>query len=122
GSARPNTWLAEIAFRVVSGRRRSARRKREDSDALALDHAVADAPGADARADSRQRLARVQRALETLDLTHRNVFVLFEIYGEPCDQIAAGLGIPVGTVYSRLHKARRQFSQAHAALTQGEVE
>jgi RNA polymerase sigma-70 factor (ECF subfamily) len=42
--------------------------------------------------------------------------VLFEIEGESCDDIAAGLGIPVGTVYSRLHAARRDFQKAFAKL------
>jgi RNA polymerase sigma-70 factor (ECF subfamily) len=64
-----------------------------------------------------QSLSRVRTALEVLEVGHRAVFVLFELQGEPCDEIAAGLGIPVGTVYSRLHKARKQFTEAYAKLT-----
>jgi RNA polymerase sigma-70 factor (ECF subfamily) len=40
------------------------------------------------------------------------VFVLFELEGEPCASIATALGIPTGTVYSRLHHARRRFLEA----------
>jgi DNA-directed RNA polymerase specialized sigma24 family protein len=41
------------------------------------------------------------------------VFVMFEVEGFDCDQIAAELGVPLGTVYSRLHTARKMF-QAEA--------
>ena len=42
--------------------------------------------------------------------------MLFELEGESCDAIAAGLAIPVGTVHSRLHTARREFAAAFAQL------
>jgi len=45
------------------------------------------------------------------------VFVMFEIDGLSCDEIAATIGVPVGTVYSRLHAARRDFQKAYAKLT-----
>ena len=45
------------------------------------------------------------------------VFVLFELDGEPCDAIAAGLGVPLSTVYSRLHEARKELKAAFARLT-----
>jgi RNA polymerase sigma-70 factor, ECF subfamily len=114
GDAQPTTWLAEIALRIASGMRRSRRRRAV---------AVAATPAADgggvtpfdalAAAES---LARVQQALDTLSLEHRAVFVLFEIEGAPCESIAAGMGIPIGTVYSRLHAARRGFQEAYARL------
>ena len=43
----------------------------------------------------------------------RVVFVMFEVEGFSCDQIATELGVPLGTVYSRLHTARKMF-QAEA--------
>jgi RNA polymerase sigma-70 factor (ECF subfamily) len=43
----------------------------------------------------------------------RVVFVMFEVEGFACDQIATELGVPLGTVYSRLHTARKMF-QAEA--------
>jgi len=63
----------------------------------------------------------VQRALDTLDLEHCAAFVLYEFAGESCEAIAASLSIPVGTVYSRLHHARRRFEQAYAALCEQPV-
>lgn len=98
---------------MLSTARRSRRRKpaTPDEDGLAL-VAAGDDPFATTAA--LEALRRVDRALATLDLEHRAVFVLFELEGESCESIAAGLGVPVGTVYSRLHHARRKFREAHA--------
>jgi RNA polymerase sigma-70 factor (ECF subfamily) len=117
GPAKPTTWLAEIAFRVASDRRKKAHRRREDSDSdsVSLAPAAGDSPGQ--RAEARQALERVQAALDTLTPEKRAVFVLYELEGQACDAIAAGMEIPVGTVYSRLHAARRDFAAAHASLT-----
>ena len=110
----PTTWLAEIALRVASGMRRSRRRH-----AALVAAAGAEGGGAtpfEALAAT-ESLARVQRALDTLSLEHRAVFILYEIEGAPCESIAAGMRIPIGTVYSRLHAARRGFQEAYARLT-----
>ncbi|HEY8380085.1 MAG TPA: sigma-70 family RNA polymerase sigma factor [Nannocystis sp.] len=117
GAARPRTWLAEITLRVVSAIRRRLRRSIEDPDTEAVAAASArrgQSPGE--QAETHEALRRVQQALDTLDEGKRAVFILFELEGESCEAIAAGLGIPIGTVYSRLHKARKQFMEAHARL------
>jgi RNA polymerase sigma-70 factor (ECF subfamily) len=120
GSAQPTTWLAEIALRVASGLRRTRRRRPEDPEP---DHeAPAEGPTPFEAAAAAQTLDRVQRALDTLSLDHRAVFILFEIEGEPCDRIAEGLGVPIGTVYSRLHAARKGFQKAYARLAPNEAE
>jgi RNA polymerase sigma-70 factor (ECF subfamily) len=54
----------------------------------------------------------VQRAIDQIDLERRMVFVLFELEQESCEDIARGLEIPLGTVHSRLHTARSEFSAA----------
>jgi RNA polymerase sigma-70 factor (ECF subfamily) len=110
---RATTWLAHIAIRVASNARRTLRRRpeRQDDDAV-VNHAAA---GADPlqSAEVSESLARVQRALASLDLEPRALFVLFEVEGESCEAIARGLRIPVGTVYSRLHTARKDFLRAY---------
>ncbi len=116
GAARPTTWLAEIALRVSSSTRRRLRRSREDPDVQTLADAVSSARSPGEQAETAEALRRVQQALEVLDETKRAVFILFELEGESCESIAAGLGIPVGTVYSRLHKARKLFMEVHARL------
>jgi RNA polymerase sigma-70 factor (ECF subfamily) len=54
--------------------------------------------------------------LEGLSPEHRAVFVMFEIEGISCQEIAEQTGIAVGTVYSRLHTARKQIQQRAAEL------
>lgn len=113
GPARPTTWLAEIALRVVQTKRRTARRRPEGPGEVdAGDAAIAPSGPFEALVEAEAR-DRVARALDAVDLEHRAVFVLFELDGEPCDAIAASLGVPVGTVYSRLHKARQRFREAY---------
>jgi RNA polymerase sigma-70 factor (ECF subfamily) len=116
GSARPTTWLAEIALLVVKTRRRTARRRPEEPGEVDAGESAVAPSGPFEAVERAEARARVERALAALDLDHRAVFVLFELDGEPCDAIAASLGVPVGTVYSRLHKARQRFRDAYERL------
>jgi RNA polymerase sigma-70 factor (ECF subfamily) len=115
GPAQPTTWLAEIALRVASGERRKTHR-RDKKIELDESDAASDAPTPYEQASASEQLARVQAALDALPLEQRAVFVLYELEGQSCDEIAAGLGIPVGTVYSRLHKARGDFKKKYERL------
>jgi RNA polymerase sigma-70 factor (ECF subfamily) len=49
-----------------------------------------------------------------MDLDKRAVFVMFEIDELPSEEIATTLGVPIGTVWSRLSAARKQFQAAIA--------
>lgn len=114
-TASPRTWLGAITLLQCRGRRRSAARRREDFDEIAIQHAVAQGHGSSPAhaAEIAEALANVQRALDVLDDDHRSVFVLYEIEGEPCTAIAEALQVPVGTVYSRLHHARQRFAEGY---------
>jgi len=113
GDAKPTTYLASIAHRVASTARRTrARRRLSDADG-ALDAIVSDDPDPHARADVNQSLGRVGRALDALDFEKRSVFVLFEIEGLSCQEVADALEVPIGTVYSRLSAARAAFKRAY---------
>jgi RNA polymerase sigma-70 factor (ECF subfamily) len=65
----------------------------------------------------------LRRAIDDLSPEHRAVFTMFEIEGVDCRLIAEELEVPVGTVYSRLHKAREDLrsalSEFRAAPSQG---
>jgi RNA polymerase sigma-70 factor, ECF subfamily len=113
GAATPRSWLGAITVRVTSQARRTRRRRREADDPRALAAMPDTGRGPQQIAETHESLARVQAALEALDLPHRAVFVMFEIEGERCEDIARALGVPTGTVYSRLHKARARFRAAY---------
>jgi RNA polymerase sigma-70 factor (ECF subfamily) len=111
GPAAPRTWLASLAFRVVLARRRHRARRPESSE---LVESLTDAARGPAELLETQRsLQRVQAALDGLSIEHRAAFVLHEIEGESCESIAAIWDVPVGTVYSRLHHARKRFLEAY---------
>jgi RNA polymerase sigma-70 factor (ECF subfamily) len=119
GTGKPRTWLGAIALRVARSGHRSRSRRREAAEEpnWALFESQAKDPGE--ALELRASLERVQRALDTLDLDHRAAFMLYEIEGESCDSIAAAFEVPVGTVYSRLHHARKRFVEAYAAQEDG---
>jgi RNA polymerase sigma-70 factor (ECF subfamily) len=115
GAGQPRTWLGAIALRVASTSKRTLRRRHEDSNEEAV-HAALASDDVARTAETRASLVRVQHALDTLDLEHCAALVLYEFAGESCESIAASLDVPIGTVYSRLHSARRRFIQAYDAF------
>jgi len=59
----------------------------------------------------------VAAVLKKMSAVRRTAFILFEIEGYSGDEIAALEQIPVATVYTRLHHARRDFMRLTAELT-----
>jgi RNA polymerase sigma-70 factor (ECF subfamily) len=116
GQAKPTTWLAAIAIRVASAHRRSTRRSKEGAASDGSELAAAHHERPDQIAETSESMSRVQQALASLDEKSRGVFVLFELEGASCVDIAASLQIPVGTVYSRLHYARKAFRENYDRL------
>lgn len=103
-SARP--WLYAITAHVAQERRRALRR---------WTHALmrmADQPrnSTSNLLDTRQDL---ERGLAGLTVQKRTVLVLAEVEGFACEEIAAMLAIPIGTVWTRLHHARRELRRHH---------
>jgi RNA polymerase sigma-70 factor, ECF subfamily len=102
------------ALRVAQGMRRRA--AREDGT-LDLDQRRAHGPSPDELADQRRACARLDRILDQLPDELRSVFVLFELEGMTSPEIAALTGLALGTVASRLRRARAQFRGIVAAET-----
>lgn len=63
--------------------------------------------------EQRELAARVGAALDRLDPHHREVLVLCTFEDRSVDEAAALLGVPAGTVKSRLFHARRRFEVAY---------
>ncbi|MEO7037485.1 MAG: RNA polymerase sigma factor [Polyangiaceae bacterium] len=98
------TWLYGICLRVASTHRRSLFRRREHLTAEpSKDIASSLSPIAEV-AVHRERLERV---LSTLPEEQANVFVLYELEELTMSEVAAALGYPLQTAYSRLHAARK---------------
>jgi RNA polymerase sigma-70 factor (ECF subfamily) len=114
GQSTLKTWIYRIVVNQVSNRQRWWRR-RHRSQQVPIDEASANHVAfADSRnfampdrvLDEREIAGRVWQALNALPFDQRTVVVLREIDGLSYEDIAATLGVAVGTVKSRLARAR----------------
>ena len=67
---------------------------------------------------TRERVAQVQQAIDHLADDHRRIVILREIEGCDYEQISTILDVPIGTVRSRLFRARMQLKQLLGAMVQ----
>lgn len=117
-------WLLGIATNVLRNTRRAARRHRAALDRL---HAEPVPDFADEVADRMRdadRLAAAVAALDRLRPAEREVFTLCVWSGLDYAQAAEALGVPVGTVRSRLSRARtrlRDLTERELGAARGQV-
>ena len=118
--AKLSTWLVSITMNLCRNRRRGWARRRRiivaslddplDMEEGTVEQEVADptpTPGQAAQHHERHQL--LMGGLQQLDEAHRSVIVLRDIQGHSYEEIAQMLGCQVGTVKSRLHRARLQL-------------
>lgn len=103
------SFLFGTALRVASDARRARRRRREDPSEPGSVEPSDSAPGPEDLVAQRRARALLDEVLEAMPLDLQTVFVLFELEELPTPDIASLLGIPVGTVASRLRRAREEF-------------
>ena len=103
-------WLSRIVTNVFLDEVRRKRRRPievlpEDPERL-----LPSSPGADEATD---RLSdEVQLALRRLPEEFRTAVVLCDVVGLSYEEIADAIGVPVGTVRSRIHRGRRMLREA----------
>jgi RNA polymerase sigma-70 factor (ECF subfamily) len=68
------------------------------------------APRPDDAQVSRSMMELIHKTVDRLSPIHRRVFVLREIEGKTYEEIAEAVGSDLGTVKSRLNRARRAFA------------
>ncbi|QDU65370.1 RNA polymerase sigma factor [Engelhardtia mirabilis] len=108
GDARLTTWLFRVAVRA-STRVASRARGREEVLPDDLDAGSRDPSHSATQRDS---AARILRAIAALPAPLRAVVALSALEGLAQTEVAQVLGIPSGTVYSRLHEARARLREA----------
>ena len=96
GYADPEAWMRGVAFRLLSNRRRGRR---------AAERTLSRYGQEPLRPPDGDRID-VTRTLAALPAQQRHVVVLHHLLGPPVNQIAAELGVPAGTVKSRLSRGR----------------
>ncbi|MEP6652555.1 MAG: sigma-70 family RNA polymerase sigma factor [Myxococcales bacterium] len=110
-NTRVTTWLFGICTRVAANYRRLRRWSREVPSGGAIEDRPSTLMLAEEALIMRQQQELAEQALDKLDVAKRAAFVMFELEGMSCAQIAEMMGLPLGTVYSRLHAARRQLEK-----------
>ncbi|MGB6595948.1 MAG: sigma-70 family RNA polymerase sigma factor [Candidatus Acidiferrum sp.] len=101
-------WLVRIAFRLAIDRARSSKR-REVREALWSQPAPR--PSTEDLAAGSEFQAHLDRAMEELPDKHRFVLLLAAMQGYSLEEVAGMLGLPVGTVKSRLFFARKRLAE-----------
>lgn len=115
------TWLYTICRSVARDRRQRAHRRLEVARPDVLVNDVDERADAGARAEHNRRLGQLEAILVTMEPELRDVFVLFELEELTGEEISQALGIPLGTVYSRLALARKDFRLKVVRLEAGKA-
>jgi RNA polymerase sigma-70 factor (ECF subfamily) len=112
GRSSLRTWLLSIARRVCADHLRSRKRRglvlvAEDTDLAALER--------DAPPDEVAGTVAAQDVLDRLEPERREAFVLTQLIGLPYAEAAEVVGCPIGTIRSRVARARADLVQALVA-------
>ncbi len=107
------TWLYRIAFNAAASltRRKRAVLSVEEARESFGREPVDKGAGPPAQMEEQERRRQIQAAIAALPEEFRTVLVLREMEGYCYEEIAEILDLPVGTVRSRLHRARLQLRQ-----------
>lgn len=134
GRAKLSTWMIRVTMNVCLSRLRSEKLRK---------HASLDAPAAgksdsrskpaqprpheqsrelspDDRVDREEARSRVLEALRRIDPEQRAVIILCDCHGKSYEEIAEVLGVAVGTVKSRLFRARAAVREVVESLSESQ--
>lgn len=124
GEAALSTWLLKIAANRCLNRirQRSARAGRETrltpadgADDAPIDHPGREEDRPDRMAENREIGGAIGKALARLDEDSRSIVILSDVEGLSYEEIADAAGMPLGTVKSKLHRARMALRKILAA-------
>lgn len=124
GEARFSTFLYRVAANAALNRRRSLGRARARVEELGRQQSLTEeqpsrVPDPEAAAHGAQIQVAVQQALLELPQDLRAAVVLFDIEGRPYKEIADVLGVPEGTVKSRIHRGRSALRESLSHFLRG---
>lgn len=116
----PGPWLSRVMYNLfIDERRRFARRRMHTvAEGEMAGDGIAGLPGGDDPVHTQQRLEKIRRldtALAELSDDHRVVLLLHDTEGYKLTEIQELTGTPVGTIKSRLHRARARLREILSA-------
>ena len=104
-------WLVRISFRMALDRARSAKRRGLRETLWSMPEQRPGPPNAEDLAAASEFQARLERAMNELPEKLRLVLLLSALQGYTLEEVSAMLGIPMGTVKSRLFFARKKLAE-----------
>lgn len=120
GDAQLSTWVYRVVINHCKNRRLYRRRRHLDhhepidpepsEDGGPGRQLADDGPGTDARLHATQAGSLLERGLAALDEDQRQIILLREMQDLSYEEISDLLGLPRGTVKSRLHRARLELA------------
>ena len=126
GNAAFSTWLFRIAVNAAFSRQRRSKRYRTSLDGGTgetgydpADHRPCAEPSHSLEQVETQRVVR--EALAALPEDYRTALVLKEMEGFRYEEIAEIVGVPIGTVRSRIHRARNELREKLRIALKGTV-
>jgi len=121
GRSSLKTWIYRIVVNQCRNRQRWWHRRRKNrscpieeltpADQARMVDVEGETHGPFERVRKREQAERVQQALSSLSFDHRAILLLREVENLSCEEIAGTLGLPEGTVKSRLARAREALRQ-----------
>lgn len=109
------TWLYRIAFNTAVSLKRKKKvalhitTGRDDGAGEPMDVSEFSQPGLALERSDQER--RIHAALQQLSADHRAVLILKDMEGQKYETMAAVLQVPIGTIRSRLHRARLELRE-----------
>jgi len=117
GDARFFTWLYRIAVNTAISYKRKRKRKlvlrlQPTGDGVGIDPVDANEASRPGHAlDMAEQEKRVHEGLARLSAEHRSVLIMKDMEGMKYEEMAEILEVPVGTIRSRLHRARLELRE-----------
>lgn len=112
GEGPVGAWLCRIAVRCAHDALRRAGRQRRLVEVAAPDESERSEERAEEVSERLRQRTELESALRTLVEAEREALVLKEVAGMTYQEIAASCGVPLGTIQSRIHRARQRLAAA----------
>ncbi len=124
GDASVKTWLFRIAHHVVRGRRRRERVRRwlfaRHAEGLSAQSGPTATPLEEV--EQSEQAKRLYTALDRLPDNYRTALILYEIEGLSGEEVAELVGVQLGTIWVRLHRARARLLRELSSEPSGKEE
>lgn len=108
GTASEKTWIATVVHRYLVDLHRRGKARGQVVDLSELPPVR---PDADERLARRQAKARLEAAIQKLPLNQRRAVVMHHMQGRSLEELAREEGVALGTMKSRLHRARARLAE-----------